>query len=188
MAVDKFSSAAGPNTGLIKVVPTSVTVGSGSSSVDVNGNITFSGASSITIDGVFSSTYQNYRYLIDAVGSANQACQFRFRNSGGDVTGGFYGGGHYVTYTGTSGLVSANNASAIDVGAFGTNGGNVSADIHNPFSTTGSTSIFGQNWYPVSAYTMAWGYAITPNNFTGFRINPASGTLSGTLRIYGYNQ
>ena len=33
MAVDKFSSAAGPQMGLIKLIPTGVTVGSGTASV-----------------------------------------------------------------------------------------------------------------------------------------------------------
>ena len=49
--------------GMKLVVPSSVAVGSGSGSVATQGTVTFSGASSVSINGCFSSTYDNYRIL-----------------------------------------------------------------------------------------------------------------------------
>ena len=54
----------GSRAGLAKIVPSSVAVGSGSGSFDANGAISFTGASSISINGCFSATYDVYKVLI----------------------------------------------------------------------------------------------------------------------------
>lgn len=50
--------------GLVQIVPTSVSVGSGSGSVSANGVVSFTNASSISINNVFSSTYSDYEAII----------------------------------------------------------------------------------------------------------------------------
>jgi len=52
-----------PGTRLI--IPSSVAVGSGSGSVSTSGTVTFSGASSVSINDVFSATYDTYQIVTD---------------------------------------------------------------------------------------------------------------------------
>ena len=71
--------------GMKMVVPTSVAVGSGSGSVDTNGAVTFSGASSVSLNGCFTSAYQNYSIIVnDDSASATGYQLFRLRTNGTD--------------------------------------------------------------------------------------------------------
>jgi hypothetical protein len=77
--------------GLTQIVPTSVAVGSGSGSVDANGAVTFSAASSISINGCFSSTYDNYRIVFyNSVPTSSSQSRIRFRRSNADITSSNY--------------------------------------------------------------------------------------------------
>ncbi len=53
--------------GLTQVIPTSVTVGSGTAAVAANGQITISGASNLVVNGVFSSRFENYKMVMSQV-------------------------------------------------------------------------------------------------------------------------
>ena len=55
----------GSRAGLAKIVPSSVAVGSGTGSANSLGTVTFSGASSVSLNGCFSSTYDNYRLMLN---------------------------------------------------------------------------------------------------------------------------
>jgi hypothetical protein len=65
VAVSRFNPDY-PDAGLVQIVPSSVTVASGSGSANGNGAVEFSGCSSISLNGIFSSSYDNYRILISA--------------------------------------------------------------------------------------------------------------------------
>jgi len=190
MAVDKFSNAAGPQHGLIKIVPTSVTVGSGSASVDVNGNITLGSAvSSVTVQGAFSATYDNYKIIISGSSSSAQV-NLIYQNGGLGTTTSYYGALSAVNYT-NGAFVSGNvnNATGFTF-AGGCDISSVSfcAEVQNPFLakyTTLSSSpvVYGANR---GAFYGDHEQAVS---YTSFTVLPASGTITGgTLRIYGYNQ
>lgn len=77
----------GTTPGLVPVTPTSVAVGSGSATTSANGQVTFTGASSISLNGVFSATYDNYRIIISPdAASTTFNITARLRISGTDVT------------------------------------------------------------------------------------------------------
>jgi hypothetical protein len=78
-------SLVGAAPGLKLLVPTSVAVGSGSASIGTAGQVTFTGASSVSINGVFSSTYDSYRIMFHVTSaSANNYPILRLRASGTD--------------------------------------------------------------------------------------------------------
>jgi hypothetical protein len=54
----------GSRAGLAKIVPSSVAVGSGTGSSDTTGKVTFSGASTVSLNGVFTSSYRNYKIIV----------------------------------------------------------------------------------------------------------------------------
>jgi len=88
--------------GLVKIVPTSVAVGSGSGSASALGIVTFSGASSVSLNGVFSSTYKNYRINFDniimPVGAGGTDMLLRLRANGTNTTTNYTGAGFYMSH------------------------------------------------------------------------------------------
>ena len=70
-------------TGLKLLVPTSVAVGSGTGTANAAGQVTFTGASSVQLNGVFTTTYDNYKIVLNITAiSSTDVLQFRFGTSG----------------------------------------------------------------------------------------------------------
>jgi len=173
--------------GLVPIVPTSITVSAGTGSVASDGTVTFSNTGEVRINGVFSSTYKNYRIIHQSSGaSANTGLSYRLRAAGVDYSTANQKYG--IAYWGLPGAVSNTGGSSETVqqigwveGASGSR--NVaSVDIFNPFETvhTGYTSAFG-------SYVggNCFGYVPTTSSYDGITFS-VTGTYSGTVKIYGY--
>jgi hypothetical protein len=197
MAVDKFSNAAGPQHGLIKIVPTSVVVGSGSGAVDVNGNVTFSGASSISLNGCFSSVYDNYRVIFNPTASVgtDSALSFRYRSSGSNISASNYTGQRLV-YFGTTIVASINvtgntlqslsliNSTSVDRYF-------LNLEIYGPALSRkklirADINTLGSDGTGYGETHVGWNDTATPVD--GFSILTSGTSISGTVRVYGYNQ
>ena len=178
--------------GLFQIVPSSVAVaGAGSSaSVSTNGQITFATATSVTVNDVFSATYDNYLILIDQVGTADSDLNWRFRVSGADNSNANYqfqftdiqtvsNFASNRTTNGTSGRVtSLNNA----------NRNRNEVMLYSPFMTR-TTSYFstGQKTDGTTPSTTFYSGAFNATtSFTGFTLLPQSLVTSGNMSIYGY--
>ena len=193
MAVDKFSNAAGPNTGLIKIVPTSVAVGSGSASVDVNGNVTFSGSSNVSLNGCFTSTYNSYQIVLSCInGSLNdQAITMQFRNAGAVIAGTAYFKNQIQSYGTTVAASASNSTSNWNFGSCSQTWFNQTiATISNPALAQSKAMQF-QCAHPQFAFTAldtytGYGFNSTATAYDGLTIT-VGGTISGTVRVYGYN-
>ena len=72
--------------GLVPITPASVAVGAGSASVGAGGLVTVTAAQTISLNGVFSSAYRNYRidFGIESSAGGNGSLAARFRNAGVD--------------------------------------------------------------------------------------------------------
>ena len=174
-------------TGLRMVVPTSVAVGSGSGSVDANGAVTFSGASSVSLNGCFTSAYQNYRIVINAKHASDADLTFRVRASGTDLSSAssYYEGRYYVGETSslTAGSNNASLGTSWTLNRIGTWAGHIVMDIANPQATdvtTASTIVSG-------AYFQVLGQSLNNNtiSYDGFTVL-SGGSATGTIRVYGY--
>lgn len=176
-----------PN-GLVDLTPTSVTVGSGSGTVNSLGQITLTGASSATINGVFTSTYLNYRMVCSLSQTAEAEIRLRYSASGVVTSSNYYQGAGRAAGNVFDNYSITNGAQHV-LSLTGNGGGtNISADIYRPnlATTTGFTSL---------GSGLGSGYGITifggGNNqnttvFDGLHIYPATGTISGTIQVYGY--
>jgi hypothetical protein len=173
------------------IVPTSVAVGSGSGAVDTNGAITFSGASSVSLNGVFSSTYDNYKIIINnlSISTSSQNVFIRLRNAGTDLSTATYnfGGVGVTTTTTTVAAISSNSAGDNEV-----------------FATTADTTIKSnlelETYYPYVAQPTSFyirgtrngfgdsisGYNTTASSYDSITIYPAANNITGTIRVYGY--
>jgi hypothetical protein len=189
-----WATPAGGSRGLNQIVPTSVAVGSGTATVGANGMVTFTTVgTNLSINGCFNSTYTNYQIVIDADHTEEYSFfGVRMRASGTDNTTG-------SSYVWQSLRVSNNSLSgtrltgtvwtdAMALAGAGTNG--VQMSFFRPFEadTTGM-SIFGENFSLSGAYV--WngnGYHTQNTSYDGFSITIGAGTITGKLRIYGWQE
>jgi hypothetical protein len=174
-------AAAAP--GMRLIVPSSVSVGSGSASVDANGAVTFSGASTVTISNAFSANYDSYKILI--TGGADTANNTLLYLKLGSTTTGYYGVLQYSSYsTGGLGVLADNNAAQWSyVGASGTSGLNADIQLLSPFLSK-QTHIVA-SYYDSTNAAGKIGYLANTTSYTDFTFS-GGGTISGTARIYGY--
>lgn len=185
--------------GMRMVVPTSVAVGSGSGSVDSNGKVTFTTASSISLNGCFTSTYENYKLLITISGnSAHDAeIRLRLRASGTDTTSANYNNANYAFRSNnTANNYGAAGQTSIPFGqiesAFSTNANYFyNIDISQPQLAVNTKIVYlGQDTDGSSNYVSRGGGGLlnltTQYDGITFYNDNANGTLSGTARVYGY--
>ncbi len=186
-------AAAAP--GLRLVVPSSVSVGSGSGSANAAGFVTFSGASSVSLNGVFSSTYDNYRILFNHSVSAAAGIRMRLRVSGADDTNNVYGTGMYYRQQGGAGVGNLSDGFTTSYALINdTNSlkGDVSLDLYNPFTANETRLTHQTNWQgysPLQYYTNVGGGVFTnTTSFTGLTIFSSSNTMTGSIAVYGYKE
>jgi hypothetical protein len=174
--------------GLAKIVPTSVAVGSGSGSVDANGNITFSSTTSLSVNGCFTSAYQNYKIVFNFNPSDNDGMTLRLRLSGTDATGStdykwstLYMNGTTVANNGGS---STGTNYAIFSSTSTSNGSRGSWDIFSPNQAIPTSGVCTRTYTTLGEYSHFVHTVSTA--YDGFTI--AGGAFTGTIRIYGYAQ
>ena len=189
----------GSRAGLAKIVPSSVAVGSGTGSADSLGTVTFNGVSSLSLNGIFSSTYSNYRIIIMFDSSAASAeFDMRMRVSGTDNTSANYVFARYGALGTNQTFSAATSQTSLQtffrlVPVSGTYSTGSVIDIIAPFDSSYSTSIFNQGGY-MDALASNWymgnmgGIMSVTTSYDGFTVYPSSGTLTGTVSVYGYTK
>lgn len=182
------------NTGLVPITPVTVTTTGGSYSIK-GGLVTFSGVSSISLNGVFSANYDNYKLILSDLlsGTGNAQITVRMRNAGADNSANTYyqlwtmkringtfqdnTGGPGTAYT----LVGYDNNSAYSW--------NWSGDVIAPFEAK-NTVLTGQGLgADVTGLYMLNSTVLhtTASSFDSITFYPTSSTMSGSIQLLGYN-
>lgn len=184
----------GSRAGLAKVIPSSVTVGSGTGSASTTGTVTYSGASSISLDNVFSSTYTSYKIVINNTStSTNNYMTLKMRTSSDDsgtvydVQRGRYGGGVGTTVEGTRG----SNQTAANLTWDYTDKFSSELLIQNPnvasntfISSLGQMESFSSTDIQITFVSIR---VESTTQYTGFSLIASTGNFTGTVTVYGYN-
>ena len=151
----------------------------------------FSAVSSQALNSVFSSTYTNYRLVLQLTASAASNLTMRIRSGTTDDTGSNYLD-QYLYATSTS--VSSSRATGQTSWAFSGFGigsaAFIIADITNPFvaSPTGMTTVINQNYPAVNIEILNRIYGHNQStSYNGLNILISAGTITGTASVYGYN-
>ena len=158
----------------------------------------FSAVASQSVNDVFSATYTNYKFLININSqSADGYVLMRLRVAGADNSGTNY---HWhfgappstaSTYTGYG--AATQSSIRLTTGNSTTNVKNIDATIFNPFASFATLLTWG------NAYTAAAGAAPVAggagaglfagnDSFTGLTIFPDSGTITGSISVFGVNK
>lgn len=182
-----------PINGLVVMTPTSIaSTGTGnSSSIGANGKVTFSSCETISLNGVFTSSYDNYLVSIRYVYGTNGYLSYRLRASGSDSTATAYtynrveadnttvAAARETLTIGVIGYGSISQRSGISLFMFGPN-------LAQP---TAARSI------AVSAYSNAYIYETATTHsvstaYDGITLIDYSGAQSktGAITVYGFNQ
>lgn len=177
--------------GLYLVQPASIVGGT-----FVDTRVSFSGATSVSLNGVFSSRFRNYKILANFTHSTLGAgVSARMRAGGVDLSGASDYGNARVYLSGISAVSgSYTSTSAWNPAGAAGNTFQLSADIFSPgvsgvvtratgtCSTTGSSGVGGgsspTNW---SGFLGA-----NTNAFDGITFSMGAGAMTGEIQVYGY--
>lgn len=175
--------------GLVPVIPSSVTLGSGTSSVSANGSITVTGASYVLLNNVFSTNYPNYRVIVSGYGSSTGSGGnwLRLWGSSGEQVTGYYESGDTRTFSGTGSNYSVNNGSSWDwspayTGAYS----GAVMDILEPYISIG-TKVISTATKGAGDTTRIAGLCDTGASYTSLKFFQGDGAnITCRIQVYGY--
>ena len=178
--------------GLVLIKPSTVVNGTDNG----KGTVSFSAASSVSLNGVFTSIYTNYRLLFRlSAATADTAITLRMRASNSDRTTNYYHGGAQGIFTATNSTWAGNNVGFWDMGSVDTSNAGISnsytLDFFSPAQTI-PTNINMQCWTQQTSGNTLWvsmsGVQMDSINCDGFSIISSAGNISGKASVYGYNE
>lgn len=173
------------------------TASGGSSGLTLISTTTFSGVSSQSVNNCFSSTYANYKIIMNITafsGTDNAQVRMRLRASGSDNTSTYFTANNYY-YGGTTTDTSYENTNGFLAGYAMNNtneGGSLAIiEMMDPFVATETVMTgIGQTFFSNLGHSYAQrmsGTSFVQSSFDGFTLIPASGTITGKVRVYGYS-
>ena len=171
--------------GLVLVKPSTVVNGTDNG----KGTVSFTGQSTVSLNGVFNSTYTNYKVFFDGEASGQVSLRIRFRANGADATGANY---NVQEIRAQAASIVTERYVNSTVGEFAntfTSKMAVEGIIFNPFganSTVYMSSVVNQN-EGARAYQYSGGHTLA-TSYDGFTLFTSSGTATGTISVYGYNK
>ena len=159
----------------------------GGSGFTLIGTTTFSASSAINVNDVFSATYSNYLLRADFVNSANTVTNLRFRVSGSDNTTANYNMHSMNVSNATVTAFKDPSTTSFEIGVTAIAGTFMQMSFFNPFETAKTGAIMDSILYAgtgIEQQHNTFQFNAT-TSFTGFSLLPQSGTMTGTLRVYG---
>ena len=179
--------------GLVLISPNQFSYSGTGGQILNQGQISYNAVTNLTIDNIFSKEYDDYCLLLRYTGTANgEWLYIQYRFGGVNNSSSFYSLQHTRGYyNSTNNTTRVVNTSSAYVGWFGSNNWNniTQMNIYNPYlplKTIARTDSAGDY---TNTYTHSVSNSISTFNqaipFDGIRIFPGSGTITGTMNIYG---
>jgi hypothetical protein len=167
------------------VMASSIAVGSGSASQSDDGTVTFTGVSSLSLNGIFDGVGADLyeMYIACSNTSANQNIFGRFRAAGVDYSAANHASQYQGTVTGVTSAGSGSSLNAMYAG-YSTNilGNSTYGLISRPRSTAAKSLQIMTAANAWLVYHMG-NYTPVATSFDGLTIYPGAGTLNGTIKI-----
>jgi hypothetical protein len=154
----------------------------------------FSGVASQSINNVFSATYDNYKIIVDATQTIASPTNFRVRASGTDLSGSVYSYAGQYNYSSGGGHNSEIGSNLTVISLFGGNtlAGSYVIDLVNPFkadeTTIHNSASVVTSGTPTAYQYKSSGVVNNTTSYDGFTILSQSGTMTGSVSVYGYNK
>jgi len=144
---------------------------------------TFTTQSNVSFDNIFTSAYRDYLITISGVGSTDTFLSLRLRANSVD-TATNYNFQRDSSFGTTSSLTSFTSTTVFDASRISTSGFSSQMNIYTPqLAQITNVNTFGGQ--PAQLTNIVGSNSLT-TQFDGFSIYPASGTITGTIKVYGY--
>lgn len=178
--------------GLVTLVAPTINTSGGVATANTNRVVSFSAATSISLNNIFTSDYEDYKINIKIASASTQtAIYIRYRAAGVDSTNTLYRQGFHVIRTdNTTTTITQNVDSKCYVLDVNTSGGSVSADIKSP-QISNETYIHAKGM----GYQSGWFASISGDgiydgsaSFDGLTMYPGTGNITGTIQVFGYEK
>jgi hypothetical protein len=147
----------------------------------------FSGVSSQRVNP-FSATYQNYRIVYASTQSTVSPMKFRLASGASVISTSTYRrGGWYVSSgSGTGTFFNSSSETSVIFTQFS---GLSTIDISSPFDAAVTHLNYDTGIIDTTNYLRisGLGYNTNATSYDGFELSPDAGTMTGTVRVYGYN-
>jgi len=171
--------------GLSPIAPTTIANSGGSASL-VGNAVTFSGVTSISSNGVFTSTYTNYLVVYNGTASGSTQLTARYRAAGTDEASSVYLRGSLFVSTAAEAFDAGSGSSTVTQYGNVTSTGrtNMVANIFNPNTAATETNNFFQSNH--NTYYAGWNRCTATTAFDGISFIAFSGNFTGVIRFYGY--
>ena len=177
--------------GLIVMTPTSINVTGTSGSINADGGVDFTAVTSLSLNGVFTSAYDNYLIVIfhewsGASGGINIDC--RLRAAGSDASGSNYTYQNIVAAdTSLSGARTSNQTSAVMINNHATLWSGSHLHLYGPAlaqpTATRSVQVIGdprvQDWATTHSLS---------TSYDGITFSVSSDNLTGSVTVFGYEE
>jgi len=179
------------STGVSIYFPSAVTASSGALTLITTG--TLSAASSVTVDTCFTSTYDEYKLLVDVTGSTSASLTLQMRNAGSTISTANY----QWFRTGFNKDGATDNAAAEGQSSwlFGYLATIPSVFVINIFSPLDNAnqqqSAFGASTNAANSAAAIYSTGMRYNQnqvFDSFVMSASSGNMTGTVRVYGFSK
>lgn len=152
-----------------------------------------SGVTTVNVNDVFSTTYDNYKFKLWFVGASfSGALSFRYRVGGADNSTSNYARQYIVA--GSTAISAARESGSTNhiLNNIGTNYHYADYEIFNPFATEYTTQhcteYFRADQNQNSEYWVKGNIFQTTTSFTGFSLLSSGATISGKLQVFGYSK
>lgn len=181
--------------GLVPVIPTSITVGSGTASVAADGLVTFTNCNYFDIINSFSATYANYKIIIETLTAsvADSSINYVLVTSGGTANGSNFSSQRLYAQNTSLGTTNGTGANTGTLGVITGLDCSMDMTIYRPFKTqytlAQAETVYLRNEASVMKPFIEKHYSALADtaSYSTIRFYDPSASISGKLRIYGYN-
>lgn len=180
--------------GLIPISPSSVVVTTGTATANSMGQVSFSGASSVSLNNVFSDKYRNYRIVLTHENANQTGGMFmKYRTAGTDnsAANGYLQTGLIARQNSTQSYFNFTSTVHVLYDWVATaQWSHAILDIFRPFATAKtemSGKALGYSSSSMSSYTYDGIFDSGTPSFDGFSLHPSTGLVDGTVQVFGYN-
>jgi hypothetical protein len=171
--------------GLVLIKPSTVVNGTDNG----KGTVSFSAASTVSLNNVFNSTYKNYKIFVDFTASTTLDINFRLRaNNSDNSTASSYNRQNMDANGSTLSSFRFAQTEHLMGGGASTAVNMITMDITRPFlaDTTGF-NIFNQRSQSNAWMMLASGFHNQSVSYDGITLLASTGNITGSISVYGYN-
>jgi hypothetical protein len=176
----------------VPIVPTGTNFGTGSGSTSALGVVSFTSATNMRIEGIFSAAYDVYEVHFDLTGQAANDYVFVRLSTGStpNITSSYYNGG---VLSQAASAVIWNDGSVVGTYAkigysYNDDATKIILTVENPYSSSRKTSVFYRSVYSATSRSVIHGNFLFngTTSFDGLHFGPVtSGAQSGSVQVFG---